>query len=173
MGRARIKKGGGRARFPLWEENPQELWVRIIRWLSMGIITENNERERERMRWKAGRVNPTFRLMPSPNYRMRACKKGRGTRTVHSLRGKSSGIIRGLSSENYRLRIIVWELSSENYRLRIIVWELSSENYDLVYHHADKLRFIGMLAYPKIRLDCNLTKGHLYSTLKSIWFYHF
>ena len=36
--------------------------------------------------------------------------------------GKSSGIIRWLSSENYE-----WELLSENYD-----WELSSENYDLV-----------------------------------------
>ena len=125
MGRARVKKGGGRAWFLLWEENPRELWVRIIRGLSEGIITENNERER----WKSGRVNPTLRLMPSPNYRTRACKKGRGTRTVHSLRGKSLGIICGLTSENYRLRIIFWELSSENYILRIIVWELSSENY--------------------------------------------
>ena len=44
-----------------------------------------------------------------------------------------------LSSENYQ-----WELSSENYQ-----WELSSENYHLVYHHAEKLRFIGILAYPK------------------------
>jgi hypothetical protein len=25
-----------------------------------------------------------------------------------------------------------------------------SENYQLVYHHAEKLRFIGILAYPKI-----------------------
>ena len=47
---------------------------------------------------------------------------------------------RELSSENYQ-----WELSSENYQ-----WELSSENYHLVYHHAEKLRFIGILAYPKI-----------------------
>ena len=43
-------------------------------------------------------------------------------------------------SENYQ-----WELLSENYE-----WELSSENYDLVYHHAEKLRFIGILAYPKM-----------------------
>ena len=67
-----------------------------------------------RERWKGRRVNPTLRLMPSPNYGTRACKKERGTRTVHSLRGKSSGIIRGLSSENYQ-----WELS-----VGIIVWEL-------------------------------------------------
>ena len=40
---------------------------------------------------------------------------------------------------------INWELSSENYE-----WELSSENYHLVYHHEKKLRFIGILAYPKI-----------------------
>ena len=42
---------------------------------------------------------------------------------------------------------------SENY-LGIIFWELllgiMSGNYDLVYHHAEKLRFIGILAYPKI-----------------------
>ena len=38
MERARVKKGGGRARFPLWEENPRELsvdyqwelWLRIM-----------------------------------------------------------------------------------------------------------------------------------------------
>jgi hypothetical protein len=34
---------------------------------------------------------------------------------------------------------------NENYQ-----WELSSENYDLVYNLAEKLRFIGILAYPKI-----------------------
>ena len=28
-------------------------------------------------------------------------------------------------------------------------WELSSEKYYLIYHHAEKLRFIGILAYPK------------------------
>ena len=49
-------------------------------------------------------------------------------------------IIWELSSENYQ-----WELSSENYE-----GELSSENYHLVYHHAEKLRFIGILAYKKI-----------------------
>ena len=52
-------------------------------------------------------------------------------------------IIQELSSENYE-----WELSSENYE-----WELSSENYDLVYHHAEKLRFIGILAYLKTMLN--------------------
>ena len=93
MGRARVKKGGGSARFPLWEENPRELWVRIIRGLSVGIITEN--------------------------YGTRAYKKGRGTRTVHSLREKSSGII-------------FWEL-----------WPSKT------WHDAEKLRFIGILAYPK------------------------
>ena len=41
-------------------------------------------------------------------------------------------------SENYPW--IIWELSSENYQ-----WELLSENYHLVYHHAEKLRFIGIL----------------------------
>ena len=51
-------------------------------------------------------------------------------------------IIWELSSEIYH-----WELSSENYE-----WELSSENYHLVYHHAEKLRFIGILAYPKIEV---------------------
>ena len=120
MGRARLKKGEGRVWFPIWEENPRELWVGIIRGLSVGIITENYERERER--WKAHRVNPILRLMLSPNYGTRACKKGRGTHTVPSLRGKSSGImseiIRGLwvgiMSGNYE-----WELSSE------YQWELS------------------------------------------------
>ena len=48
-------------------------------------------------------------------------------------------IIRELSSENFE-----WELSFENYE-----WELSSENYDPVYNHAEKLRIIGILAYPK------------------------
>ena len=58
-------------------------------------------------------------------------------------------IIWELSSENYQ-----WELSSENYQWKLssenYQWELSSENYHLVYHHAEKLRFIGILAYPKI-----------------------
>ena len=52
-------------------------------------------------------------------------------------------IIWELSSENYE-----WELSSENYE-----WELSSENYHLVYHLAEKLRFTGILAYPKNEPD--------------------
>ena len=43
-------------------------------------------------------------------------------------------------SENYL------GIMTENYE-----WELSSEIYDLVYHHAEKLRFIGILAYPKIK----------------------
>ena len=47
MGRARIKMGEGRARFPLWEENPRELCVGIIRGLSVGIMRKR-ERERER-----------------------------------------------------------------------------------------------------------------------------
>ena len=46
-------------------------------------------------------------------------------------------------SENYPW--IIWELSFENYQ-----WELSSENYHPVYHLSEKLRFIGILAYPKI-----------------------
>ena len=69
---------------------------RVREWVS------ERERERERKRWKARRVTPTLRLMLSPNYGTRACKKGRGKRTVPSLRGKSSGIISG----NYQ-----WELS--------------------------------------------------------------
>jgi hypothetical protein len=67
----------------------------------VGIITENYEREREREREREierERENererdPTHRLMLSPNYKKRTCKKVRGTRTVPSLRGKSSGII--------------------------------------------------------------------------------
>ena len=69
--------------------------------------------------------------------RVRVKKRG-GTRTVHSLRGKSSGIMSG----NYPWIIV------ENYQ-----WELSSENYYLVYHHAENLRFIGILAYPKIEFE--------------------
>ena len=71
-----------------WELSVDYQWE-----LSLRIMRE----ERERERWKARRVNPTLRLMLSPYYGTRACKKGRGTRTVPSLRGKSSGIIRGLS----------------------------------------------------------------------------
>ena len=52
-------------------------------------------------------------------------------------------------SENYPR--IIWELSSENYER-----ELSFENYHLVYHHAEKLRFIGILAYLKIGLNISL-----------------
>ena len=55
-------------------------------------------------------------------------------------------IIWELSSENYQ-----WELSSENYE-----WKLSSENYHLVYHHAEKLRFIGILSYPKIYVNIHI-----------------
>ena len=60
-------------------------------------------------------------------------------------------------SENYPW--IIWELFSENYE-----WELSSENYHLVYHHAKKLRFIGILAYPKMyssHLDTMLKFNHI------------
>ena len=50
---------------------------------------------------------------------------------------------------------IIWELSSENYEWELLSenceMELLSENYDLVYHHAEKLRFIGILAYPKTK----------------------
>ena len=67
------------------------------------------EWERERERWKARRVNPTLCIMLSPNYGTRACKKGRGARTVPSLRKNPRElwvrIIRGLSvgiiTENY------------------------------------------------------------------------
>ena len=59
---------------------------------------------------------------------------------VHSLRGKSSGIMSG----NYP-----WTIRG-----------FTSENYDLVYHHAEKWRFTGILAYPKIPL-----KGVIRSTL--------
>ena len=73
-------------------------------------IEREGEKEWERERWKARRVNPSLRLMLSPNYGTRACKKGRGTRTVFSLRGKSSGIMSGnypwIIRGNYH-----WELS--------------------------------------------------------------
>ena len=82
-----------------WELSVDYQWE-----LSLRMMRER-EREREREGWKARRVNPTLPLMPSPNYGTRACKKGRGTRTVHSLRGKSSGIMTG----NYPW-INVWEL---------------------------------------------------------------
>ena len=83
---------------------------------------KERERVRERERGvKGAQSKPN----PSPNAFPKLCKKGRGTRTVLSLRGKSLGIM----SENYP-----W-----------IIWELSSGNYDLVYHHAEKLRFIGIL----------------------------
>jgi hypothetical protein len=49
--------------------------VGIIRGLSVDIITENYEKEKE---VKGSRVNPTLRLMLSPNYETRACKKGIG-----------------------------------------------------------------------------------------------
>ena len=59
-------------------------------------------------------------------------------------------IIWELSSENYE-----WELSSENYHqlLSENYNQLLSENYHLVYHHAEKLRFIGILAYTKKGID--------------------
>ena len=81
------------------------------------------ERESVRERWKARRVNPTLRLMLSPNYGTRACKKGRGTRTVPSLRGESSGIMSrnycglsvGIIRENYHL-LYQWRRIVEIYR---------------------------------------------------------
>ena len=82
-----------------------------------------------------------------------ACKKGKGrARSLfeRKILGKSpepeNNAQRKVKKENpWEWVRIIWELSSENYH-----WELSSENYDLVYHHAEKLRFIGILAYPKI-----------------------
>ena len=100
------------------------------------------ERERKREGWQARRVNPTLRLMLSPNYRTRACKKGRGTRAYKKKGGGRAQF--PLWKENPR------KLSSENYQ-----WELLSQNYDLVYHHAEKLRLIGILAYPKILVHLN------------------
>ena len=134
------KKGRGTRTVPSLRGKSSGIMSENYPWIISGnyhweLWEKESERERERARegWKARRVNPTLRLMPSQNYGTSACKKGRGTRTVHSLRRKSSGIIFWeLSSENYILRIILWELYYENYLLRIIFWELSSENYDLV-----------------------------------------
>ena len=130
---------------------------------------------REWERWKACRVNPTLSLMLSPNYGTRACKKWRRTRTVPSLRGKSSEIMFGnypwIISGNYHWEL--WErwkarrvkptlrlMVSSNYGTRACkkgrgtrtvhsFRGFTSENYHLVYHDAEKLRFIGILAYPK------------------------
>jgi hypothetical protein len=61
------------------------------------------ETERYKERYREGgrdkrereRVNPTLCLMSSQNYGTHACKKRRGTCTVHSLRGNSWGIMTG------------------------------------------------------------------------------
>ena len=95
MGRARVKKGGWRAWFSLWEENPRELSVDYQWELSLRIM-------RDRERWKARRVNPTtLRLMLSPNYGTRACKNGGGRARFllweENPRELWVGIIRGLS----------------------------------------------------------------------------
>ena len=62
---------------------------------------------------------------------------------------------------------IIWELSSENYQ-----WKLLSENYDrnydLVYNYAEKLRFIGILAYPKI---ADITVINLCILIKNLFFF--
>ena len=125
---------------------------------------------KERERWKACRVNPTIRLMLSPNYGTRACKKGRGKRTVSSLKGKASGIMSGnypwIISGNYHWELWERERDRETERERWkarrvnhgtrackkgrdslrgkssgIIRGLSSENYNyqLVYHHAEKV----------------------------------
>ena len=103
--------------------------------------------------------------MLSPNYVKRRVKKGGGAhgpslrvnllnlkiKRKERLKRKILGNERELSSENYH-----WKLSSENYEWElsseIYEWELSSENYYLVYHHAEKLRFIGILRIQKFRL---------------------
>ena len=79
-----------------------------------------------------------------------------------------------LSSENYQ-----WELSSENYEWELssqnYEWELLSENYHLVYHHAEKLRFIGILVYPKTRF-LNVRFKEFWFTkinLTQIWYEEF
>jgi hypothetical protein len=82
--------------------------VRIIRGLSVGIITENYQRER----LKARRVNPTLRLMPSPNYGTRACKKKEGDAHGSLFERKILGNYEWELSVDYRLRII-----SRNYKL--------------------------------------------------------
>ena len=112
---------------------------------------------------KSAQSKPNPSPILSPNYATRACKKGGGSarslferkillkspepenkaqRKVKKENPRELWvrIIRGLSG-NYLLRI-----KSGNYFLRII-----SGNYHLVYHHAEKLRFIGILAYPKIK----------------------
>ena len=124
------KKGGGTRTVPSLRGKSSVIMSENYPWIISGNyhweLWERKERERER--WKARRVNPTLRLMLSPNYGRRACKKGRGTRTVTSLRGKSSGIMSG----NYP-----WIISG-NYH-----WELSvgiiRENYHLVYQSRRKV----------------------------------
>ena len=88
------------------------------------------ERERERQRGvKGAQSKPN----PSPN----AFPKLWDARVEKKGGGRARFPLKNL--RNYCLRIMCG-----NYLLRIM-----SENYQLVYHDAEKLRFIGILAYPK------------------------
>ena len=104
---------------------------------------------------------------PSPNAFPKLCEwfsgrfllKGRGTRTVPSLRGKSSWnlpnreikrkerLITKIMCNNYEQKLLQAIMSRNYYRQ---LWgEINTENYQLVINHAENVRFIGILAYPK------------------------
>ena len=100
---------------------------------------------RARVKKEGGRARSLFEKKilvksPEPENKAQRKVKKKNPRELRVI------IIRGLSG-NYLQRIM-----SGNYRLRIIT-ELSSENYDLGYQHAEKLKFIGILAYPKAVLN--------------------
>ena len=122
MGRVRVKNGGGRARFPPLEENPRELWVGITRGLSVGIITENYEREREReVKGAQSKPNPLPNAFPI--YGTRACKKG--------------GDAHESLFERKILRNYPWIITG-NYHWELSVW-IIRKNYYLVYQSRRKV----------------------------------
>ena len=113
------------------------------------------ERERERERWKARRVNPTLRLMLPPKYVTRACKKGRRTPTVPSLREKSSWNllnrkIKRKERLNYEQKLR-GKIIRENYQWKLSV-KIITKNYDLVYQWRRKVEIYRDTGVFKIRI---------------------
>ena len=66
-------------------------------------------------------------------------------------RERKKGRRRDIEREGYKnYHEQLWgEIITGNYEWKISV-EIMSENYQLVYYHAKNVRYIGILAYPKI-----------------------
>ena len=124
---------------------------------------DKRKRERQRERWKARRVNPTLRLMLSPNYVTRACKKREGD--AHGSLFKRKILVK--SPERGKVKL--WaEITRKKYYRKLWV-KIISENHYLVYQWRKKLRFIGILAYQKISIAYKMGHCHFLKCEKNIF----